>query len=124
MGYLDYKKRYLDSAGMISIDNLLMNSGMFLGAVGACFHKYGITVRFAKRVDLRCHSLYEQQSRTGKGESVDVMRQFAEWMGLDVIEQLVFTDTALVGTIDGKIQQENRAKGLIMGMDGFRDPEL
>lgn len=124
MSYLEYKERYIKFAGTISINNEVMNSGMFLSGVGACFHKYGIGVRFAKRIDLRIHTMFEQASRTGKGESVDVLRQFAEWMGLDVIEQVVFTDAALVGTIDGKLQQENRAKGLVMGMDDFKDPRV
>jgi len=101
-----------------------MNAGMFLSGVGACFHKHGITVKYAKPMDIRVHTMFEQQSRTGKGESIDVFRPFAESMGLDVIEQLVFTDGALIGTIDNKIQQENRNKGLVPGDEDFRDPRV
>jgi hypothetical protein len=124
MSYLEYKNKYIELAGIRSINNKLMNAGMFLSGVGACFHKYGITVKFAKPMDIRVHTMFEQQSRTGKGESVDVFRPFAENMGLDVVEQLVFTDGALVGTIDNKIQQENRNKGLVPGDEDFRDPRV
>jgi len=33
-----------------------MNAGMFLSGVGACFHKHGITVKYAKPMDIRVHT--------------------------------------------------------------------
>lgn len=124
MSYLEYKNKYVELAGTRSINNELMNAGMFLSGVGACFHKHNITVKSTKPMDIRIHTMFEQQSRTGKGESVDVFIPFAKSMGLDVVEQLVFTDGALVGTIDAKIAQEIRNKGIHPSDEDFRDPRI
>lgn len=124
MNYVDYKSKYVALSGFVSRNNDLMNGVMFLSGVGACFHKHGITARFARPVDLRVHSLVEQDSRTGKGESEDSLIAFAKGLGIDETEELSMTDAAVVGSIDGKISQEMRAKGLFPGHPEFRDPRI
>ena len=122
MNYVDYKSKYVALSGFISRENDMMNGVMFLSAVGACFHKHGITARFGDLVDLRAHSFLEQDSRSGKGEAIKSLVAFSKGLGLDITQELTITDAAVIGTVDGQISQKIREKGLFPGHPDFKDP--
>jgi hypothetical protein len=113
-----------------------MNRFMFLAALGALLHKRGIKVRRrSNMLDTRIHILVIQASRTGKGVSLSLMREFCEamkWLDeedeeetINFVRELQITDAAIVGTIDGKIAERNRAKGIDHPDDpDYREPVI
>lgn len=119
MEYLEARNRYIDLASSRAYLNDKMNAGMFLSLTGAAAHDRGFEIQVLNRLDPRIHTLLIQPSRSGKGAAMAVANHFADMMGLSYTQEVQITDAALVGTVDGKIDQRNREKGY-----SAEDPEF
>lgn len=122
MSFQQYKKRFIEIAGSRSVNNDMINSFMFIVLAGALCHKRGITVDRGGIKDLRIHAMLIQPSRTGKGESLKVLRKACEFSGLRYIDETQFTDAGLVGQVDASIANNNRKKGLTPQDPEYVDP--
>lgn len=122
MSFNGLRTDFIKLSSSQSIFNDPLNSSMFLTLVGALCHKRGFTVdRFGLK-DLRIHQLLMQDSRTGKGESLKILRKAAQYCGLRYTDEVVFTDAGLVGYVDGTISQGNRKRGVMPGDDDYMNP--
>jgi hypothetical protein len=72
--------------------------------------------------DLRIHQLLMQDSRTGKGESLKILRKASEYCDVAYTNESIFTDAGLVGYVDGVIAQGNKKHGLEPGDEGYLNP--
>lgn len=122
MSFKNFLDVYVALAGERSIRNDKMNIGMFLSVVSAAIHKRGIRAQFRARIDLRLSTLLVQESRTGKGVSLNIIADLCQLLEASFVQELQMTDAALVGTIDSKIHQRNRDKGYDFEDPNFVDP--
>lgn len=99
-----------------------MNESMFMSIVGALMMKRGLLIQYTTLLDLRLHLLFIQESRTGKGVSLNVAEDFATNLGLTMAKELQFTDAGIVGTIDPNAMKINKKGGYMPGDPDFINP--
>jgi hypothetical protein len=129
MGFKHFIEEYVRLSSLISIKNERMNASFFFAVMGALLMKKGIKTML-KEVYMNpiIHVLFVQPSRTGKGISLGVMNQFADYFKEDGetilnTEQIgEATDAALVGSVESSIAQRNEIKGLLPGDPDFINP--
>jgi hypothetical protein len=118
MSFPEIKDRYVQVAGSKSYTNDIMNTSMFYSVIGSALHKRKITSSHGGSVDQRIHTLHFQQSRSGKRLALEMARDLGINLGQSYKEEVVFTDAALIGTVDQKALQKMKDKGYVFG-----DPE-
>jgi hypothetical protein len=122
MSFNGLRSDFIKLSSSQSIMNDPINGSMFLTLVGSLCHKRGITVERYGEKDLRIHQLIMQDSRTGKGESLKILRKAARYCGLLYTDEVVFTDAGLVGYVDSTVVQTNKKKGLTEDDDDWMNP--
>ena len=134
MGFKQFIDDYIKLSGEISIDNEMMNGTLFFAVMGALLNRKGITIQYnLSEFSPLIHVLHIQDSRTGKGISLKVMRNFAgsftemdeEGEIVELLETKIIgeaTDAGLVGIVDPNIHQRNSNKGLLPGDEDFLNP--
>lgn len=124
MSFNSLKSDFIKLAASQSIQNDPLNASMFLTLASSLCHKKRIMVdRFGYK-DLRVHQLLMQDSRTGKGESLKVLRKASDFCDIAYTNESLFTDAGLIGYVDSTIATGNRKRELEEGDEGYLNPVI
>jgi hypothetical protein len=134
-GYSTYRE-LLDEYVRLSMSRAILNkkssTTLFHCLIGEAMKLRGIEIKHVGELDTRVSSLIFQPTRTGKQIVLDFLCQMASMVkpyyegkvqSLLAVQELQFTDAALVGRIDDDTVKRNRIKGALdPGAPGWRNP--